>query len=580
MNILGITYSSHDSSATMIVDGQVVAIAEEERFTRRKHDFAFPRHSVRCVLDAAGLSSRDVDVVALPYRLFNGFLRRAWYGVKNFRKAKSFLPRNIGYELLLAHSFEAKLRGEFRANDLPLAERCRIEMYEHHLCHAASAYLASPHEDALIISWDGRGEWPCILYALGEGPQIRVLDKCYFPDSIGQVYQAVTQYLGFADIGDEYKVMGLAPYGSPTYLDVFRAMLRVDGWKVTVDQGYMNYHIYNRHMADRYSMRLAERLGPPRRPSEPIERRHQDVAASLQCRVNEIGVAAAAALRAAHPRLRNLCLTGGVAQNIIMNHHIYEQAGYDDVFVGPASYDGGLSLGAALLTAHRADAMKDRFVMRHAAWGQAFSTAQIETELRSYHIPHVRPRDVVATTARLLGEGKVVGWFQGRAEFGPRALGNRSILADPRQPAMKDIVNRKIKFREEFRPFAPSVLAERFSEFFEGCPPSPFMTFSARVKKGAPPIPAVTHVDGSARPQAVSEHANLRYWRVIKAFEALTGVPVVLNTSFNVKGEPIVNAPVDAIRCFFSTGLDYLVLEDVVVGKGEDASRLPGYERA
>jgi carbamoyltransferase len=292
-----------------------------------------------------------------------------------------------------------------------------------------------------------------------------------------------------------------------------------------------------------------------------------------------VGIHVAQSLKKAHSHIKNLCITGGVAQNIIMNQRIYEHAGFDNVFVGPSSYDGGLSLGAALLAARDAGSMKERFVMEHGSWGKGYSTQEIRNEVDNCGLIHTKPQDVVKTAAALLAQGNVLGWFQGRAEFGPRALGNRSILADPRKAEMKETVNRKIKFREEFRPFAPSVLEEKFTEYFEGCPVNPFMTFSARVKSSASPIPGVTHVDDSARPQAVRKATQPQYWSVIKAFEELTSVPVVLNTSFNVKGEPIVNSPTDAIRCFFSTGIDYLVLENVIVSKKNDLSKLNDIEK-
>lgn len=579
MIILGITYLSHDSSAALIVDGKVIAIAEEERFSRKKHDNGFPAQAIQFVLKQANITADQIDIVALPYQFFNSMGKRIAYGLRNLTKAKSFLIKNLGHEVFTYLSFEDKILGEFKFNDVELRSDCKIQMYEHHLCHASSTYLSSAYDQSLIISWDGRGEWPCILYALAEGDRIQVIDRCYFPHSIGQVYQAATQYLGFSDIGDEYKVMGLAPYGSPKYLETFKKILQVDGWNIQVDQSYSNYHIYNRFMADRYSMQLEKELGPARHPSEGMDQRHQDIAASIQERVNQIGIQVANALKKAHPHIKNLCITGGVAQNIIMNQRIYEHAEFDQVFVGPSSYDGGLSLGAALLAAHDAGAMKDRFVMEHGSWGKGYSTQEICNEVENCGLIHAKPQDVIKTAATLLSQGCVLGWFQGRAEFGPRALGHRSILADPRKAEMKETVNRKIKFREEFRPFAPSVLEEKFTEYFDGCPVNPFMTFSARVRSSASPIPGVTHVDNSARPQAVRKSTQPQYWSLIKAFEEITSVPVLLNTSFNVKGEPIVNSPTDAIRCFFSTGIDYLILENVIVSKKNDLSNLTKIEK-
>lgn len=568
MNILGLSYLSHDTAAALIQDGCVVAIAEEERFTRKKHENAFPAQSIRFVLEEGKIRSDQVDILALPYMFFKNILLRSWYGIRNFRKCKTFLLKNVVSELLWAPIFKKKLLEEFAHSGLSLSDHCKIQLYEHHVSHAASIYFSSPFDSSLIISWDGRGEWPSGLYAIGEGETIRVIDECHFPNSIGQLYQAVTQYLGFSALGDEYKVMGLAPYGKPQYLDVFRDVLRVDGWRIKVNQNYMNYHIYSPLMADRVSTNFANTLGPNRKNGEPIDQRHMDIAASLQARVNEIGVKVATALRESFDEKENLCITGGVGQNIVMNQHIYQHSGFKNVFVGPASYDGGLSLGCALLAAYKTNDMAQRFTIQHASWGKYYSPEEIETELRNYDLPYHHIDNVEEVTARLISKGFVIGWLHGKAEFGPRALGNRSILADPRRPEMRDIVNQKIKFREEFRPFAPVVLEERFSDFFEAAPPSPYMSFSALVKEDKRSvIPAVTHVNGTARPQVISKEDNLRYWSVVHEFEKMTGCPVLLNTSFNVKGEPIVNSPSDAIRCFYSTGLDFLILEDYVVYK-------------
>jgi carbamoyltransferase len=571
MNILGISFLSHDSSAAIIVDGKVVAMVEEERCSRVKHDNGFPYKAISFVLNEAGLTSKDIDIVTVPYKFFLGLGRRIAYGLKKFTRAGSFLPRNIGWELINYLSFKKGLRGQFDLHGIPLSPNCQLQMYEHHLSHVASAHLASPFEDSLIISWDGRGEWPCIVYALGKGQQVNIIHRHYFPNSIGQVYQALSQYIGFSDLGDEYKVMGLAAYGAPTYIDTFRDFIQVNGWRIRINQHYMNYHIYNRFMADRYSVHLQDYLGPPRSEDEPILQRHKDIACSIQTRVNEVGVEVARALRKEF-KFNKLCLTGGVAQNIIMNQQIYQKADFDEVFVQPASHDAGLSIGSALLASVNSGDMKDRFVMKSTAWGPSFSSIEVEAELKNYNLSYVKPEDICLTTSRMLADGKVVGWFSGKTEFGPRALGYRSILADARLPEMKDIVNSKIKFRESFRPFAPSVLAESFYDYFDLAPINPFMTFYASVKpKKLGTIPAVIHVDDSARPQAVFRNENPKYWQLIKNFEKQTGIPIILNTSFNVKGEPIVNSPSDALRCFFSTGLDYLIIEDFVVVKRDTA---------
>jgi len=567
MIILGVSCFSHDTSACLIADGQIVAMTEEERFSRIKHDTGFPHHAIQFVLDEGNQRSEEIDIVALPYEFFIGLGRRFAYGLKNLRKAPSFLLLNLGNELATYMGFEAKIRGNFERSGIPLKKSCRIICYEHHLAHIASGYLASPYDDAMLISWDGRGEWPCVMLAHGHGLDIDVIDRSYFPNSVGQVYQAVTQFMGFSDIGDEYKVMGLAAYGKPVYKDSFQRFLKTEGTRISVSQKYMNYHIYNRHMADRYTMKLEKEVGKPRRLGEPMEQRHMDIAASIQAHVSDIGVDIANKLQKKNG-CKNLCLAGGVAQNIMMNQAIYERTDFENIFVQPASHDAGLALGAALLAARDNGDMKERFVMETAAWGKSYSTDEIRTELENYGLGYAPLDNAPETTARMIADGKVVGWFNGRTEFGARALGNRSILADARNPDMKDIVNRKIKFRESFRPFAPSILAERALEYFEGSPVNPFMTFYARVtSQHANDVKAITHVDGSARPQAVYKESNRKYWEMIKCVEKHTGAPMVMNTSFNIKGEPIVNSPSDALRTFFTTGLDFLVIEDLVVYK-------------
>ena len=568
MNILGISYLSHDSSAVLISDGNVVAMVEEERLSRVKHDNGFPRRAIDFVLNEGGIQASDIDVIAVPYKWQTGLARRAVYGIKNISKTRSFILRNVAPQLLgLSTNIEDKIRGLVTHNIGDLSAKCRIVFYEHHISHAASSYLASPFDKSLIISWDGRGEWPCILAALGRGDRIEVVHREYFPNSIGQAYQAISQYLGFSDMGDEYKVMGLSAYGEAKYMDTFRNFIKVKKSRVAINQSYMNYYIYNRDMADRFSLNMTRELGAARHDREPIEQRHMDIARSLQDRVNEVGVEVTASLRSRFGDTK-LCLAGGVAQNIILNHKIFSTAGFEDVFVQPASHDAGLALGAALLASRDHGGERERFVMRATGWGPSYSSEKISGELENYGLSYVRVPEVEKLAARMIADGHVIGWFSGRSEFGPRALGHRSILADPRRAEMQDIVNRKIKFREEFRPFAPSVMAEHFDEYFAGAPVNQFMTFYASLKEGkGDAIPAVTHVDGSARPQAVYQDCNPAYWRLIDAFRDETGVPVVLNTSFNVKGEPITDSPSDAIRCFFSTGIDFLVLEDCVVTK-------------
>jgi carbamoyltransferase len=572
MNILGLSWLSHDASAALLRDGRPVAMAEEERFSRLKHDAAFPRRAIAFALATGGLASRDVDIVTIPHAPFLAMAPRLGYAADNIARDPLFALRTLRTEFGHWRGLDAAVRGQFARADLPLSPGCRIVRLEHHLCHAASAYLASPFDRAAILSWDGRGEWPSLMRATGHDGRIDVIDRSFPPHSLGQLYESFTRFLGFGDFGDEYKVMGLAPYGRPDFADDFRGLLGVVDGHPRIDPARWRYHAHQRASGDGYRILMADAIGGPRRSGEPLTDRHRAVAASLQQRMNEVGVEIATALRRA-TGATDLCLAGGVAQNIVMNREIFRAAGFERVFVQPASHDGGLSLGGALAAASAAGDMRERFVMTSTAWGAAFEPRVVEGELRACGLAYRKIDDPADAAASLLAAGRVVGWFQGRAEFGPRALGQRSILADPRRAETKDVVNAKIKFREEFRPFAPAVLAARFADYFEGAPANAFMTFAAGVRaERAADIPAVVHVDGTARPQAVEPATQPLFARLLSAFGRRTGLPVLLNTSFNVKGEPIVNAPTDAIRCFFSTGLDALILGDYVLTK-PDATR-------
>lgn len=567
MNVLGISWFTHDTSATFIVDGKVVAMAEEERFSRRKHDTAFPSRAIAFALARAGLKASDIDVVGLPYRPFLGLAPRIAYAAANIGRDPLFLPRSLRGEIRKWRGLEADVRARFRLADMPLSEKCRIVGLEHHLCHAASTFLASPFDKAAILTWDGRGEWPSLMRAVGDRGRISVIDREFPPHSLGQLYESFTRHLGFGDFGDEYKVMGLAPYGRPDFIDEFRSLVAFRNGRIAIDPARWRYFAHQRMDGDGYRISLGDAVGPPRHPGAAIEPRHRAIAASLQERMNEIGVEIALHLRN-RTGARHLCLAGGVAQNIVMNRRIFREAGFDDVFVQPAAHDGGLSLGAALHLATEAGDMRERFVMRSTAYGASYASEAVENEVKACGLRYLRLADPATTAAEILSRNGVLGWFQGRAEFGPRALGRRSILADPRQAANRDLVNAKIKFREEFRPFAPAVLGARYADYFENAPANPFMTFAADAKaEAAQRIPAVVHVDGTARPQTVDASVHPEFAALIAAFAERTGVPVVLNTSFNVKGEPIVNSPTDAIRCFYSTGLDALIMEDCLLVK-------------
>ena len=564
-NILAISAcSGHDSGAAIIKNGQLIAAVEEERLNRIKHFYGFPQMSIDYCLKTAGLSYKDVEHVCIPWQPNAYLLRRLGF-------LCCFNSPRYAFRRLRFVSDITRAGWNVRRAMRRLFVNARFHEIEHHVAHASSAFFASGFEEAAIITMDGRGEWTSIMFSVGEGKKIKKIKENYYPASLGLFYMAFTHYLGF-NMHDEYKVMGLAPYGSPKYIDFFRSALKFSEEKI-VDMdlslvqhpGYLPVEPGKRY----YSDKVVSVFGQPRDPREDITQLHMDIAASLQARFNEIGIEMARYLCSVTKK-DNLCMAGGVAFNSVMNWHIKSAGIFKHMFVQPAAGDGGLSLGGALYIKNTVLDEKKDFVFDHAYWGPEYSDAEIKKELDASRVEYVRLSDPSAAAAMLLEEGYIIGWFQGRSEFGPRALGNRSILADPRKAENKDIVNARIKFREEFRPFAPSILEDNMSEYFVNCydKPSSYMLFVAPVKKGQEGlIPAVTHVDGTGRVQAVKRDTNPLYYKLIKSFYDLTGVPVVLNTSFNVKGEPIVNSPVDAMRCFYTTGLDFLIMGNFLLYK-------------
>jgi carbamoyltransferase len=561
--IVGLGCSSgHDSGASLIVGNRLVAAIEEERLTRRKHDFTFPYQSIKFCLERENITNDQVDDVVI-----------GWTPHGHFRKKLALLPYKSMHPKVLRKKIHF-LRSLYfdTLNDGKVAKElfpnARLHYIEHHMAHAASAFFASPYDKASILSLDGRGEWSTGLLGLGEGNNIRKLQESFWPQSLGLVYLAITRYLGFGN-NDEYKVMGLASYGKPTYLDEMRAIFRFDPNTIFhVNTDYIQHQTYADCEKGVYWTPLVEEtFGPARKPDEEITQAHMDIAHSLQARLNEVGVEIVENLLKM-TATRNLCMSGGVSLNGVMNYQIHKQLELNNIFIQPASNDGGISLGAALYGYHSILGNRKRIKIDHAYWGSDFSNEEIEKELKDYGITACKLSNTADAVAKLLADGKIIGWFQGRSELGPRALGSRSILADPRPAEHKDIVNARIKFREEFRPFAPSVLEEECSNWFELETSSPYMLMIPTVreeKKGV--IQAVTHVDGTARPQTVSKSTNPRYHALIDSFFKQTGCPIVLNTSFNVKGEAIVDNPSDALRCFFSTGLDYLVIGDFIISK-------------
>jgi carbamoyltransferase len=583
MIILGINAYHANASAAIVVDGELIAAAEEERFNRVKYAAGLPVQAIRYCLAEAGATLAQAEHIAIPRNPWARMGTKLRYALRMPRFAierARVMARFSGLKEELAAAFEIDpetIRGEFH----------RIE---HHVAHLASAYFVSPFDQAAVLSVDGLGDFASAMWASGEGAQLAPHGATTFPHSLGMYYTALTQYLGFWKFGDEYKVMGLAAYGVPQYLDAFRKIVRAEaGMKLRLNLDYFTHQSQGPEMTWRdagttpvlgrlYSEQLEKLLGPARKADEPLEQRHRDLAASMQAALEEVLLAHVAEL-AARTKQKSLCLAGGVAFNCVANGKMLERTALEHIYVQPAAGDAGLSVGAAFAVEHSFLGRPRKFVMEHAGWGPGFTQAQIARAIEErfdadagVEIQELDEDSLVAAAAEELAGGKILGWFQGRAEWGPRALGNRSILADPRRAEMKDVLNQRIKHREMFRPFAPSILEEATGEYFERTHPSPFMTFaySVRPEKRAA-IPAPTHVDGTARLQTVSRRCNPLYWKLIRAFGDRTGVPVVVNTSFN-DNEPIVCKPQEALDCFLRTRMDVLVMGNFVLRRSAVAN--------
>ena len=594
MDVLGISAFYHDSAAALVRDGEIVAAAQEERFTRKKHDSGFPRNAISFCLQAGGAGLDRVDRVVFydkPFlkfeRLLETYLAFAPRGLTSFRMAMPVWTREKLFLKDLIRKELAKISQGF--------DPSRLLFAEHHVSHAASAFYPSPFEEAVILTMDGVGEWATTSVGIGRGKDVQITREIHFPHSLGLLYSAVTYYTGFKVNSAEYKVMGLAPYGEPRYAaKMYEHLIDVkpDG-SFRLNLEYFDY-CTGLTMTNGKFDALFE--GPARKPSELLTQRHMDLAASVQKVLEDVVLKMTRAL-AADTGIPNLCLAGGVALNCVANGKVLRDGAFRNIWIQPAAGDAGGALGAALASYHgfagaprRVNGCGDS--MRGAYLGPEFSQADIEKRLRASgaRFSVLSPGDLVATCARELAEERALGWFQGRMEFGPRALGARSILADARSPRMQSILNLKVKFRESFRPFAPSVLREHLAEWFEMDTDSPYMLLVADVlehrrirmtaeqealfgidKLNVPrsDIPAVTHVDYSARIQTVHEETNPRYYRLIREFEKLTGCPVIVNTSFNVRGEPIVCTPEDAFHCFMGTHIEALAVGNCFLRKAD-----------
>ena len=561
MKVLGIGGYSHDSAAALVVDGQLLAAVAEERLTRVKHQGGVPHRAVQYCLEAAGLSLDEVDHIGCYMRPGLRMRRRLPYRLTQMLRSPFYSAGFMAYEAVHNALYVQGMRG-LRGRGT------QIHFMEHHPAHAASAFLVSPFDRAALLTIDYIGEWTATWTGVGEGTRIQGLDQVHYPHSLGVFYSAITDYLGFQRASDEYKVMGLASYGEPEYYDAFRELVRIrpDG-HYDIDLSWTAWHYLPGSRCGYFAPKFLERFGPPRRKGEPIEERHKNLAASAQKILEEAVLSVAKRLQSETGE-QCLCMAGGVALNCSMNGRLRRETAFEDIFVQPAAGDDGIAIGAAFQLYHQLSGAPRRFRMENVYLGPEYTNAEIKGFLDMAKIPYEQPACLEERTAQLLAEGLIVGWFQGRMEFGPRALGARSILADPTRPDMKDLLNHYVKHREDFRPFAPSVLEERAGEYFTGCVRSPFMLFVYPLEPDKrDQVPAITHTDGTARVQTVSEQRHARFYRLIQAFERIRGVPLLLNTSFNVMGEPIVNTPEDAVRCFYSTGMDALAIGDFVVRK-------------
>jgi len=601
MYLLGISAYYHDAAACLVSDGEIVAAAQEERFTRKKHDAGFPSHAIRYCLDEAKIRPDEIDYVVFydkPFvkfeRLLETYLAFAPQGLKSFITA---LPVWLKDKLFQKTVISDELQ-DLWGKHIDWAERLLFS--EHHLSHAASAFFPSPFNDAAVLTMDGVGEWTTTSLALGSGNTLSVHKEIHFPHSLGLLYSAFTYYTGFKVNSGEYKVMGLAPYGEPKYAKLIRDHLidiKEDG-SFALDMSYFNYCTGLTMTNEKFDKLFG---GPPRKPESQLAQREMDLAASIQAITEEVVIGLAKGI-AKSTGQKNLCLAGGVALNCVANGKLLRENVFDNIWIQPAAGDAGGALGAALGAYHimlnqprtvakGIDGMKGSYL------GPEYQHADVTERLTRCGAVFSKhsEEEVIELTAQALAAGKAVGWMNGRMEFGPRALGGRSILADPRSPTMQKLLNLKVKFRESFRPFAPSVLREDVAEWFEMDADSPYMLLVADVVKSKrrpmtneeqalfgidklnvprSSLPAITHVDYSARVQTVHKETNPRYYKLIKRFKEITGCPVLVNTSFNVRGEPIVCTPEDAFRCFMGTELDVLVVANTFMQKAAQSESL------
>lgn len=565
--ILGINCFAHNSSASLIKNGEIIFHLEEERFDRKKYSPYFPIQAIQAGLKIANIKLSDIDRIAFFMQPWQEILGNLWHFIK-------FLPRSLNLfisplggsaELSVFQRFYRflRIRNEF-SKYFPNEKVPKVEFIEHHLAHAGSCFFASRFKESAILIMDGRGEKSSVLLAKGEGNRISKIDEIHIPNSLGHFYAAMTDYLGFHSFYDEWKVMGMGAHGNPIFADEFRKVISMTPAGFQLDLSYFQFHLYGPKKW--LSEKFIEKFGPKRLPGSDLTQRHFDLAKSFQIVIEEIGVSLAQKLKE-KTRSENLCVAGGVALNILLNSQIIEKSGFTNFFFQPIASDSGTSLGSALYYYYKKFNRERTHFFTSPYLGTSYSDAEIESQLTQYKLKYKPLDQDFASIARFIADGLIIGWYQGRMEAGPRALGNRSILADPTSQTVKDKLNLRIKHREKFRPFAPSVCEEDVHRFFVTPKNqlSPYMIISGFTRpEWASRLPAVTHVDGTARVHTVSRTTNIPYWNLLKEFEKIKGVPILLNTSFNEQ-EPIVETPQQAIECFLRTKMDVLVIGNFVV---------------
>ena len=570
--VLGLNAFHGDSSAALLVDGELRAALEEERVLRVKHWAGLPVEAAKACIHMAGVDG--IEHLAISRDPRSHLLSKLGRVAVRPRLWGQAAKRAVNSARIAGIKDEAVRAG------VPGLNKAKLHFVEHHRTHLASAFFASPFEEAAVVSVDGFGDFSSVMWGVGRGNRVDVKGCVRFPHSLGIFYTAFTQFLGFPKYGDEYKMMGLSAYGEPAFRSKVAEGIRLDGDQVRLDLDLFRHHSEGVDMSWSggepeldavYSARFVEKFGQPRRPRSEIEESHRNMAASVQAVLEDVYLGLLRHVQKT-TGLRTVCLAGGVALNCVANGMIFDHTDFEDVYVQPAAHDAGTSIGAALYVWHQVLNRPRSYVMRHVYYGPEYEENQIRAELDGAGVKYQRleERELIQRTARLIADGNIVGWFQGRMEFGPRALGNRSILADPRRADMKDVLNRRIKYREPFRPFCPSILAERVGDIFEIGYPSPFMVMAYKIRpeqRGR--VPAITHEDGTGRLQTVEQDANPRYWKLIQEFDHISGVPVLLNTSFN-ENEPIVDTPRQALDCFLRTQMDVLAIGPFLLLKSEN----------